>query len=309
MSSLPLAVVAPCFNEGEVAVRFVRELEQVLAQLPLRSRIVVVDDASTDDTLARLRALQPSGDRVGIEVLSLHYNMGHQEAIYQGLLRAREIGAERIVVMDSDGEDDPQAIPAMLSAADRGIVLVNRGRRRESLRFKIGYALYKRMFRLVTRRRISFGNFSMIDRALLDVVIDRGFVHYAAFLSRQRAATAYVTFDRRARLDGRSKMSFRSLSIHAFRSLIEYSEDVLALFLKLFFVLAVLAVLSIGTIIGVKLLTTLAIPGWASILTVSLINSTLLCLGFFSIGLLLANSLHRRERAGRALYRVVDHAR
>ena len=308
MSTLPLAVVAPCFNEGEVAVRFVRELEQVLAQLPLASRIVMVDDASTDDTLSRLRDLKPIGDRVGIEVLSLHYNMGHQEAIYQGLLRAREIGAERIVVMDSDGEDDPQAIPAMLAAAERGIVLVNRGRRSESLRFKLGYWLYKRMFRMVTRKRISFGNYSMIDGSMLDVAIDRGFVHYAAFLSRQRAATAHVTFDRRARLDGRSKMSFRSLSIHAFRSLIEYSEDVLALFLKAFFLLAVLAVLSIGTIIALKLFTTQAIPGWASILSVSLINSTLLCLGFFSICLLLTNSLHRRERAGRALYRVVDHA-
>jgi hypothetical protein len=100
-------------------------------------------------------------------------------------------------------------------------------------------------------------------------------------------------------------MSFRSLSIHAFRSLIEYSEDVLALFLKAFFLLAVLAVLSIGTIIALKLFTTQAIPGWASILSVSLINSTLLCLGFFSIGLLLSNSLHRRDRAGRALYRTM----
>lgn len=298
-----LCIIAPCFNEGEVAVRFVREVEQVLAGLPGRSMVLLVDDASTDDTLALLRALRPSAPNVDLRVITLSYNMGHQEAIYQGLLHAAATDAERFVVMDSDGEDDPAAIAEMAASEAPGVTLVARGRRRESLRFRLGYALYRRLFRLVTKRSISFGNYSMIDRRVLDVVLDRGFIHYAAFLSRQRVPVRTITYDRRARLDGRSKMSFKSLSIHAFRSLIEYSEDVLSLFLKGFFVLAVAAAAAIGIILFVKLFTTKAIPGWASILTVSLLNSTLLCLGFFAIGLLLVNSVQRRDRTGRPLVR------
>lgn len=299
-----LCAIAPCFNEGEVAVRFVRELEQVLARLPGRSTIVMVDDASTDDTLERLERMSSSVPNVDLHVITLSYNMGHQEAIYQGLLYAATLDADRFVVMDSDGEDDPAAIAEMAATDDPGITLVARGKRKEGWRFKLGYLLYKRMFRLVTKRSISFGNYSMIDRRVLGVAIDRSFIHYAAFLSRQRVPMRTVTYDRRARLDGRSKMGFKSLSIHAFRSLIEYSEDVLSLFLKGFFVLAVAAAASIAVILCVKSFTEKAIPGWASILTVSLLNSTLLCLGFFAIGLLLVNSLHRRDRAGKPLYRT-----
>lgn len=301
------AIIAPCFNEGDVAVRFVKELEALLATLAGPFTIVMVDDSSTDDTLQRLEAVRISAPNTRLQVLALSFNVGHQEAIYQGLLFAAGTTADRFIVMDSDGEDDPAAIRDLLAGPATGITLVARGKRRESLWFRTGYALYKLLFRLVTRRSITFGNYSMIDRRVLGAVIDRGFTHYAAFLSRQRAPVRAITYDRRARLDGRSKMSFRSLSVHAFRSLLEYSEDVLALFLKAFFGLAVLAVGAIIFILGVKLFTDEAIPGWASTLTVSLLNSTLLCLGFFAIGLLLVSTSHRRERAGKPLYRTIGH--
>ena len=306
MSTEHIAIIAPCFNEGDVAVRFVRELEGVLASVERTFTIVMVDDSSTDDTVALLKNVKLSAPNVRLQLVGLSFNVGHQEAIYQGLLYAASTAAERFIVMDSDGEDDPAAIRELVNMGGSGIVLVSRGKRRESLRFRMGYFFYKLLFRLVTNRSISFGNYSMIDRRVLGAVIDRGFTHYAAFLSRQRAPMRMVTYDRRARLDGRSKMSFKSLSIHAFKSLLEYSEDVLALFLKAFFGLAMFAVAAIVIILGLKFFTTEAIPGWASTLTVSLLNSTLLCLGFFAIGLLLVSTSHRRDRAGKPLYRTID---
>ncbi len=302
MTNGTVAIIAPCFNEGAVAVRFVQELEAVLAPLHRPFLLVLVDDGSTDDTLERLRTLRTTAAQVRLKVLSLTANLGHQEAIHQGLLYAAGTDATHFIVMDSDGEDDPAAIPEMLGLTDASIVLVARGKRHEGLRFRLGYALYKRLFRLITKRSISFGNYSMIDRRVLGAVLNRGFVHYAAFLSRQRATLRMIVRDRRPRLDGRSKMSYQSLSIHAFRSLIEYSEEVLSAFLSAFFVLALTSIGAIIAIIGTKLFTEKAIPGWASTLTVSLFNSTLLCLGFFAIGLLLANSLQRRDRIGRPLY-------
>lgn len=302
MSSGTIAIIAPCFNEGATAVRFVQELETVLAPLSHSFQLVLVDDGSTDDTLERLRAHRTSSANVTLKVLALQANIGHQEAIHQGLMYAARTPAERFIVMDSDGEDDPSAIPEMLAIDNSSIVLVARGKRSEGLRFRVGYAAYKRLFRLITKRRIPFGNYSMIDRRVLGVVLHRGFVHYAAFLSRQRATTRMIVRDRRPRLDGRSKMGFQSLSIHAFRSLIEYAEEVLSTFLRGFFILAIASMLAIISIAATKLFTDKAIPGWASTLTASLFNSTLLCLGFFAIGLLLANSLQRRERIGVPLY-------
>ena len=295
MSDGSICVVAPCYNEGTVAVRFVEELANVLATVGQPCELLMVDDASTDDTVARLRTISTLPPRITLRVLELPYNMGHQDAIYQGLCEAAKGNAARIVVMDSDGEDDPQAIPQAL-AQQASIVLLARGKRRENWRFKLGYFFYRILFRFITDRSISFGNFSVIDRRVLQAATDRGFTHYAAFLSKQKASTAVIVSDRRARIDGKSKMGYKSLSIHAFKSLIEYSDEVLALLLKGCAFLSLLSVSAIIYILHEKLFTDRAIPGWASTLILSLINSTLLCLGFFAIGLLLTQTVERTRK-------------
>lgn len=299
-----IAIIAPCYNEGGVAVRFMQELEHVLAALPYRFTVVMVDDASTDGTADLVSRVQAAAGNVRFEPLELRYNMGHQEAIHQGLLHASELDADHFIVMDSDGEDDPSAIAEMVLLRDASIVFVARGKRSEPPAFRVGYWFYRLLFRLVAGRRISFGNYSMIDRRVLEAVLDRSFTHYAAFLSRQRVPQRIITRDRRKRIDGSSKMDFRSLSLHAFHALIEYSEELLRAFLRAFIALAAIFLLSIAAIIAIKLFTPWAIPGWASILSASLFSSTLLCLGFFAIGLLLVNTSRRRERAGRRLYTV-----
>ncbi|MBK9761419.1 MAG: glycosyltransferase [Flavobacteriales bacterium] len=296
---LKVCIVAPCFNEAAIGPRFLAELEQVLGSLGSPCTILIVDDGSTDGTVGVLSNYKSRAPNVRVEVLALPYNMGHQQAIYQGLLAASEGEYDRFVVMDSDGEDDPQAIPAAL-AKEASIVLIARGKRQEAWWFKLGYFIYRKLFRLVTSRSMSFGNYSVIDRRILQAVLDKGFTHYAAFLSKQKATTTTLVSDRRARMDGRSKMGFKSLSIHAFKSLIEYGDEVLALLLKGFFGLAVLSSGSIAYILYEKLFTNNAIPGWASTLIASLLNCTLLCLGFFAMGLLLSQTGVRRVGSRRA---------
>lgn len=304
-SSPTLAIIAPCYNEEGSVLPFLQELEQVAARVEEPTLIILVDDGSSDGTLALARGFRCTAPNLTLQVITLPYNMGHQEAIYQGLLHASTSTATRFIVLDGDGEDDPGAVVELAGIRDASIVFVGRGKRSESIGFKLGYFAYRQLFRSIAGRPISFGNFSMIDRRVLEAVLDRSFVHYAAFLSRQQVPQRIIVRDRRKRIDGESKMGFRSLSLHAFRSLIEYSEEVLAVFLKAFLYLSVVFLLSILTIVGIKVFTEAAIPGWASILSVSLFNSMLLCLGFFVIGLLLANTAHRRDRAGRHLYRVV----
>ncbi|MBL7952173.1 MAG: glycosyltransferase [Flavobacteriales bacterium] len=301
-----LAIVAPCFNEGGAVLPFLEEMDRVLSPLPERSLIILVDDGSLDDTRAKALSFTPSSGNIALEVIALPYTMGHQEAIYQGLLHASETSATRFVVLDSDGEDDPQAIPEMRAHGTASVVFVSRGKRSESVGFRLGYLLYRGVFRMVAGRPITFGNYSMIDRRVLGAVLDRSFVHYAAFLSKQRVTTHFVRSDRRKRFDGVSKMGLDDLTLHAFRSLIEYSDRVLAMFLKAALYLSLVFLLSVLTIVGIKLFTDLAIPGWASNLSATMFNSMLLCVGFFVIGLMLSRVTQHRERTGRKLYERVE---
>lgn len=301
-----LAIIIPCLNEESALPLLLKEVENAVCTVQKRCLVVVVDDGSSDTTAERALAYAPASEMLSVEVLTLPYTMGHQEAIYQGLLFASTTTAERFVVMDGDGEDDPAALPAMLADREASIVFVGRGARSESAGFKLGYALYRVLFRLVSGRSINFGNYALIDRRVLGAVLDNGFVHFAAFLSKQRVSTTTIISDRRKRLGGTSKMGFDDLSLHAFRSLIEYSDRLLVLFLKAFLYLSVIFLLSVLTIVGIKLFTPLAIPGWASNLSATMFNSLLLCLGFFVIGLMLSRNDQQRVRAGQHLYKRLE---
>lgn len=110
MSDSPaISVVVPLYNEeGNVA-----ELQsQIAAALAGRSyELVLVDDGSTDATVARVQR----GPEV--RLLQLAKNAGQSAAMHAGIHSAR--GAV-IVTLDGDLQNDPADIPAMIARLDEG---------------------------------------------------------------------------------------------------------------------------------------------------------------------------------------------
>jgi undecaprenyl-phosphate 4-deoxy-4-formamido-L-arabinose transferase len=82
---------------------------------------IFVDDGSTDDTFARLRALHEQDPHV--RVVRFKRNFGQHPAMHAGLSRAR---GERIVTMDGDLQNEPEDIPRLLDALDRADVASGR---------------------------------------------------------------------------------------------------------------------------------------------------------------------------------------
>lgn len=291
-----IAIITPCFNENVTIIKFLEELESVLCKLSFKFKIIVVDDASTDNTQELLRNFRPKSENLKLTVLNLKFNVGHQQAIYQGLLYAQKLTSDKFIIMDSDGEDDPHAICELLKCEDHDIVHVSRGKRRESISFKIFYKFYKMIFKIVTGKNIDFGNYCMINRKTLDIIIYNSFIHFAAYLSKQQVKRSKIIFDRKKRIDGRSKMNLSSLIYHAFKAFIEYAEDFIKVFLGMFVIIFIIFLGMITFVIFQKLFTDNAILGWASVLCIGLFNTAIICLGFFSIGILLLNILTKRNK-------------
>ena len=301
------ALVCPCYNENEAVVRFLHDLEAVLRTRPETFEVVIVDDASTDDTPARLAAFRFQAPNLRLRVLSLAFNLGQQAAIYQGLLYARGGPAERFIIMDSDGEDSPRALPGLLDQGDYAVVHVARGKRREGLAFRLAYWAYRLLFRLITGRRINFGNYCRISRPVLEQAVQTSFVHFPAYIHKLKVSRAYLRADRDPRHSGRSKMGYHGLIYHAFKSLIEYAEQLLMLFLKLFGVTSLFLLATLGYVLYHKLFTGRAIAGWASTVGIGLLNTALIAIGFFVIGLLLLNIGNQRQHHLRTpLWRPLD---
>ena len=292
-----IVIVSPCYNENTTVIKFLIELEQILARSDKSFVVVVVDDSSIDNTLALLKEHVFTIKNAELKIISLKYNLGHQGAIYQGIAYARTLGAEHVIVMDSNGEDDPLAVLELTKYLDTDVDVVNvvRGKRKEKLSFRVFYRIYKAIFYLITKRSMNFGNYCMINRRLIDATVDTSFIHFAAHLSKLKARTAKIVFDRRSRIDGKSKMNLDSLIHHAFKSFIEYAEDLLMVFLKLFLIISFAIFVLILYVIYQKTFTNNAILGWASTLSASFINTALICLGFFVMGILLLNIMAKNN--------------
>lgn len=306
----PITIITPCYNENVAVIKFLEILESVLVPIARPFRIIVVNDCSTDNTLQLLHQYKVKAPDVKLDILNLRFNVGHQAAIYQGMLYAATTDSEQFIIMDSDGEDAPSAIPELITHPGTDMVHVVRGKRKESTLFKVSYGIYKIIFKTVTGKRMNYGNYCMISRKILDSAVYNTFTHFAAFLSKQRGTRAYIVAAREKRLDGKSKMSFKGLLSHAFKSFVEYGEDMLLIFLKSFLVIVALFILAISNVIYQKFVANTAILGWTSVVAIGLLNMAIITIGFFVLGILLLNiSNQKNPNLKLPLYDEVEHKR
>ncbi len=115
ISTPELSVVVPAHNEVENLFPLIDEIRAAL-EGRLAYEIIIVDDASSDDTTARLKAAVQPGAR--LRWLRHRSNCGQSAALLTGIRAAR---APWIATLDGDGQNDPADIPALLDARVLGV--------------------------------------------------------------------------------------------------------------------------------------------------------------------------------------------
>lgn len=109
-------IVIAAYNEGRVIGDVVRRVRETYPN------VVVVDDASTDNTAAEAGA-------AGAVVLEHLINRGQGAALKTGIVYALRQGAECLVTYDADGQHDPKDLPAMVAPIAAGEVDIVLGSR------------------------------------------------------------------------------------------------------------------------------------------------------------------------------------
>ena len=102
-----IIAVIPAYKE-EIAIGSV-----VLKAKKHVDRVIVVDDGSPDKT-AEVAEL------AGAEVIRLDRNYGKAYALMRGLDRAKELDCSVVVMLDADGQHDPDEIPRVVNPVLRG---------------------------------------------------------------------------------------------------------------------------------------------------------------------------------------------
>ena len=100
------AVVIPALNE-EIAIRAV--VSAALTHCPI---VIVIDDGSSDNTLAQIADLQ-------VTLIKHATPQGKAQALLEGFGAALKLGCSGVVTMDGDGQHSADDIPRLLAAAEK----------------------------------------------------------------------------------------------------------------------------------------------------------------------------------------------
>jgi hypothetical protein len=263
-------IAMPVFNDWEAVEMLCLALDRELRPIAWADfRLLLIDDGSS--VKPWLRFGEPLQKIQTVEILSLRRNLGHQRAIAIGLAYAHDrVACDSVVVMDADGEDQPADVGRLLAkmreTGGECIVFAERGRRLEHPLFRALYLGYRVGHRILTGSGIRFGNFSVIPAKYLStlVVTSEMWSHYAASVIKAKIPFVLVRADKGRRLAGRSGMNLVAMVVHGLTALSTFQEIVGTRVLLANGALVALILLLIGVVILVRILTGLAIPGWAT---------------------------------------------
>ena len=171
-SPFVVSLVIPLHNEQPVLKDLLRRTLSVLDHLEGGAHeLVLVDDGSTDATLAMLEDAARRDSR--ITVVSLSRNFGHQAAITAGLAYT---AGDAVVVLDGDLQDPPEAIPTLLQQFKDGydVVYVQRTKRKESWFLRFCYWAFYRLMNSVSDLALPLdsGDFGLMSRRVVELLND-----------------------------------------------------------------------------------------------------------------------------------------
>ncbi len=108
-SKTELSIIIPVFNEEESILELIAEIHGVMKDSTADYEVIFIDDGSNDDSYDKIRSLADKDSRIiGVR---FRRNYGKAAALSEGFRISR---GKTVVTMDSDLQDDPAEIPALM---------------------------------------------------------------------------------------------------------------------------------------------------------------------------------------------------
>ncbi len=227
MSDLPqVNIVVPLYNEEEIFNSLQLRLSKLMDDSKLRISVILVDDGSSDKTVALMEELAMKDQRYTSVFLSR--NFGHQLALSAAFSCVN--ATEAILVIDGDLQDPPELLEEFYTQFKNGydVVYAVRHKRKESFIKKAAYNLFYRLLKKISYIEIPLdsGDFSLISRRVVDNIVEMK--EESRFIRGMRSWVGYkqigVTYERQKREAGDSKYPFSQLLKLAFNGIFNFSE-------------------------------------------------------------------------------------
>ena len=269
-----IATVSPCYNEEEVLVHSVERLtalfERMIAERLISddSVMVFVNDGSRDRTWEIIRELHEKNKYV--RGINLSRNVGHQNAIFAGMMTARE-WVDAVITLDADLQDDIECIPQMVRHFQEGYDIVygvKVSREGDPLMKRMtAQAFYRMQSKMGVESIYNHADFRLMSRRSLDMLSTykehnlylRGLIPQIGLPS---TTVDDVISERYART---SKYTLSKMMGLALNGITAFSVKPLYAIFNIGVLFLVVA-FGIGIYVAYALLTGQAVQGWASLI-------------------------------------------
>lgn len=268
-----LYLVIPCYNEEEVlyetSSRLLIKLNSMVKEgiVSHKSRILFVNDGSKDKTWDIIKELHQKNNI--FSGINLSRNRGHQNALFAGLMIAKDY-ADMVISLDADLQDDINVMDKFVEECRKGndIVYGVRSSRDKDTFFKKYSALffYKLMnkmggeiiynhadYRLMSKRALnSLSEYKEVNLFLRGIVTLIGYDY------------SVVEYERNQRFAGESKYPLKKMIIFAMDGITSFSIKPIRIISVLGFVIFILSFLALIYSLTANFLNN-TVAGWTSI--------------------------------------------
>lgn len=276
MPSQKLIIILPCYNEKDVLLQTVPVILSHLQALIDTgningdSHLLLVDDGSKDDTWSDIQHLKNSFPN-SIKALKLTRNFGHQNAVFAGMMHAKNhLHADICISMDCDLQDDPSILADMITEYNNGheIVYGVRNNRQSDTRAKRGFAemYYLILSKLGIEIVPNHADYRLLSKKALTALAQfdeknlflRGIVPLLGFKSTN------VYYKREERVAGYSKYDIRRMVRLAVNGICSFSSAPLMFILWLGMLVSIASLIMGIWALIIKIFGFGTVPGWAS---------------------------------------------
>lgn len=291
-SEMPkLAIIVPCFNEQEVIVETVKRLLEVLSELTdlnlisHTSFLYLVDDGSTDKTFEYIKALNQRNKKV--KALKFTKNFGNQNAILAGMLQAKELGANCVVSIDADLQQDEDMIKEFLYRYKDGYDIVFGVRKTykdTGLFKKVTSSMFYKLMNIMGAKTIeNHSEYRLVGAKALEILSQykECNLFLRSVFAEMGLRTIKIPYSIKPRQGGKTKFNFRSLCALAINGITSFSVVPLRFVAVLGVIISILSFLFGLEVVFEKFFLNTTVPGWTTLVVCVCLFSgiQIFCLG------------------------------
>lgn len=264
---MELSVVSPCYGAPTLLRELVRQITETVVQLTDSYEIILVEDASPDNSRDIIREICAEDSHV--KGVFLSRNFGQQGALNAGYDTST---GDYVVTLDCDLQNPPAQIRDLYLKAQEGydIVFATRRHRPDTFFMTQGSHVFNRLmgFLTDTRQDESVAEFAIFSRKVIDAMAKMGDYHRYYPLMTQWVGfkTAKVDVEHAVRTDGKkSSYSIRKRIELAVSTAVSFSTKSLRLIVYFGTLVTLAAIIGAIALVVKTFILDTQVSGWATL--------------------------------------------